>query len=227
MTVSLLLVSDNSAGNSLEQTLHCLGFDVRRCESGPVAMESALRSPPNLILLDGRSHPLNSIQLCKSLRSIEETSKLPAVVLAGPASSQERLAMLEAGADDCWTEPVDSREFLLRLKGFARRFEAPPSTRVLRYADIELDVDRYKVRRGGVSVELHAMQLKLLRHLMEHPTIVFSRRQLLEQVWHNPSLDEGAVSACVVRLRRALNGSGGPDLIKNVPGVGYALDGGA
>lgn len=225
VTVSLLLVSDDSAANSLERTLHSLGFDVRWCESGPNAIESAIRSPPNLVLFDGRSHPLSSIQLCRSLRSIDEISNLPAVVLAGDASAQERLAMLEAGADDCWTEAVDSREFLLRLKGFARRFEAPPASRILRYADVELDVERYKVRRNGVPIELHAMQFKLLRHLMENSTIVVSLSQLREQVWHNPDVDEGAVRACIGRLRRALMADGGPDLIKNVPGAGYSIDG--
>ena len=187
-------------------------------------MEIALRSAPNLILVDGRSDPLSSLQLCRSLRSVDETSKLAAVVLAGAASAQERLALLDAGADDCWTEPPDSREFLLRLKGFARRFESPRTTRVLRYADIELDLDRYRVRRNGLPVELRAMQFKLLKHLMEHATIIFSREQLLEQVWENSNLDPNAVSACVLRLRRSLQAAGGPDLIRNVPGVGYALD---
>ncbi len=224
MTVSLLLVADESAGNSFEQELHSLGFRVHRCDNGAVAMEMALNSPPNLILVDGRSDPLSFIQLCRSLRSVEETSNLPAVVLAGDASAQERLALLDAGADDCWTEPPDSREFLLRLKWFARRFESPQQTRVLRYADIELDIDRYKVTRNDVPVELRAMQFKLLRHLMEHPTIIFSRQQLLEQVWENPNLDLGAVSACVLRLRRSLETAGGPDLIRSVPGAGYALD---
>jgi two-component system phosphate regulon response regulator PhoB len=224
VTVSLLLVSDESADNAFEQELHSLGFRVHRCDSGAAAMEMALKSPPNLILVDARSDPLSSIQLCRSLRSIDETANLPAVVLTGRASAQERLALLDAGADDCWTEPPDSREFLLRLKWFARRFDNPQQTRILCYADIELDITRYKVWRNGVPIELRAMQFKLLRHLMEHPTIIFSRQQLLEQVWENRNLDPGAVSACVLRLRRSLEAAGGPDLIRSVPGAGYALD---
>jgi two-component system phosphate regulon response regulator PhoB len=93
----------------------------------------------------------------------------------------------------------------------------------LRYADVEMDVGRYKVRRNGCSLNLSTMQFKLLRYLMENPTIVFSRQQLLADVWHMEGVEEGAVSASIARLRRALNAHGG-ELIKSVLGVGYALD---
>jgi len=224
MTGTVLLVSDKQHGLAIEQALSSVGFHVDRCEMGSAAMERALQSPPGAVLVDARSNPCQSTHLCWSLRSVDETARLPIVALVRADKSNDRLALLEAGADDCWTESAESREFILRLKGLARRIETPRPTRVLRYADIELDLDRLKVRRNGTSVQLPLIQLKLLRLLIENPTIVFSHRQLLEQVWRNPELDEGAVRACVVRLRRALNKAGGPDLIKNVPGVGYALD---
>ena len=224
MTLSLLIVADTPAAGAIERTLTSLDFFVRRSPSGSTAIELALQSPPDLILVDARDDPMNCLQLCRSLRSIEETYPLPLIVLSGPASAQERLRILESGADDCWTEPVDSREFQLRLKAFSRRFDNISASPILRYADVELDLDRYRARRNGTLIGLTAMQMKLLRHLMENPTVIFSHRELLERVWENPDLDEGAVTACVVRLRRALNAAGGPNIIKNVPCAGYALD---
>lgn len=224
MPANLLLVSGCDDGRRIQDAIEPLGFDVRNCEAGSAAIELAVHSPPDLILLNGSADRAGSLQLCRSFRSVEETCRLTLVVLAPSAKPGERVAILEAGADDCWTEAVESREFLLRLKAFARRLEAIQPTQTLKYADLELDVDRYRAQRNGTPVDLTAMQLKLLKHLMEHPTIVFSRRQLLRQVWQNPEVDEGAVTACVARLRRALNAAGGPDLIRSIPSAGYTLD---
>ena len=95
---------------------------------------------------------------------------------------------------------------------------------VLRYADIELDLNRFKVRRNGKFVPLSAMQIRLLRHFLENPEIVFTRKELLQSVWQNDEIDDGAVTACVSRMRSALNAVGGPDLIRSVSRIGYALD---
>lgn len=224
MSASLLLVSNRKDGRRIREAVAPVGFHLRQCESGSAAIELALQSPPDLVLVCAGADPSSVLQLCRSLRAVEETSVLALVVLAPSASPGERLAILEAGADDCWTEDVARPEFLLRLRAFARRTEAAQATRIIRYADVELDLDRYRARRNGAPVDLTAMQLKLLKHLMENPTIVFSRRQLLRQVWQNSKLDEGAVTACVARLRRALQKAGGPDLIKSIPSAGYALD---
>lgn len=224
MTLSLLLVAESPAAGAIERTLRPLDVFVRRSPGGSAAIKLALQSPPNLILVDAHDDLTDCLQLCRSLRSIDETSALPLIVLSSHASSQDRLRILESGADDCWTDSVDSREFDLRLKAISRRFESSSATQILRYADVELDLDRYRARRNGKLVALTAIQMRLLKHFMENPTVIFSRRQLLELVWGNPNLDEGAVTACVVRLRRALNAAGGPNLIKNVPCAGYSLD---
>lgn len=223
MAGSLLLVSDRGSGRDILRAVAPVGLQVRACDGGSVALKLAVRSPPDLVLVDARADVAGSIQLCRSFRSVEETSRLPLFALAGETTQQGRLNFLEAGADDCWTEPVDSREFLLRLKAVARRFGAG-ERHILRYADLELDLDRHRAKRNGAPVQVPPLQLKLLRHFMEHPTVVFSRKQLLEQVWDNPDLDEGAVTACIVRLRRALSAAGGPNLIHSVPYAGYVLE---
>jgi DNA-binding winged helix-turn-helix (wHTH) protein len=95
---------------------------------------------------------------------------------------------------------------------------------VLRYADVEFDTTRFKVRRDGRFVPLSTMQTRLLRHFLENPEVVFSRKDLLKAVWGNERVTDGAVTACVMRIRLGLNAAGGPELIRCIPGVGYALD---
>ena len=95
---------------------------------------------------------------------------------------------------------------------------------VLRYADVELDLNRLKVRRNGCFIPLSTMQMRVLRHFLENPEVVFSRKQLLKAVWGTDELKDGAVTACVMRIRAGLNAAGGPDLIRSIPSVGYALD---
>ena len=224
MTVSLLLLSSEPDARSLKGILESLPTNVRWCATASSAMETAVRSPPDLILIDSRSAPTSAVQLSRSFRSVSETYGLPLIVVAGQCSSDERIRILEAGADDCWSEPTTSREFLLRLHGFARRFDPTHQSRVLRFTDLELDLDRYIVRRDGQRIEVTPMQFRLLRHLLENPRVVFSREQLLDQVWNDPGIDEGAVTACVVRLRRALNSGGRANLIRSVPATGYSLD---
>lgn len=206
------------------RSLQSIGFDIEHVPPDLAAITAATRNPPDLILIDWPTAAADGIQLCRSLRAVRETEDIPLVVLSDSADQEQRLKALEAGADECLTEPVTTRESILRIQALRRLFDHAASPRVLRYEHVEIDLDQYKVRRNGAPVSLTAMQFRLLRFLMEHPTTVFSRPQLLESVWQNAALDVGAVTACLVRLRRALNGAGGPNLIRNVPGCGYALD---
>lgn len=218
----LLLIGPEPAGNATFKSLEALGYDVRQCPKGVAAFADFSQFRPDLLLLDCRTEFGAGMQLCRTLRAVPETSCVPVVVLAG--GEQYRVEALEAGADDCLTQPVSSRESVLRIRAFSRRAEFAAAPRVLEYEGIELDQDKYKVRRHGVRVSVSSMQFRLLRFLMENPTVVFSRHQLLESVWQNTRLDEGAVTACMARLRRALNAAGGTELIRNVPGSGYSLD---
>lgn len=226
LSLSLILVSDPTPARAFALAVEGLGYSVRSFMQAAPALETAIELRPDLILLDSPSEPLRWLQACRSFRAEAETRQVPMVVTCGPASSEDRQALLEAGADDCWTEPLDSRACLFRLQAFARRSETAGEGQVLRYADVEFDLRRFKVRRAGKLIDLTPMQMKLLKHFMQAPTVVFSRKELLESLWDNAGVDEGAVTACVLRLRRALNAVG-PNLIRLVPLAGYSLDGDA
>lgn len=220
MQVTVLLIADPDAAESLTPVFSSIGWTVRVQPPGATALVSAVQVQPHLIILDARSKVPVAAQLCRSLRAIDDLGSASIFAMVRDPERSDTLELLEAGVDDCWTEPEDHREFQLRLRAIDRRLRPNASTRLLRFNGIELDPDRYVVKANGLPVQLTAMQLKVLKHLMEHAGVTHSRRELLQAVWKNPDLDEGAVTACIARIRRALSATGNGDAIRNVRSTG-------
>lgn len=219
-----LLISDVSPADSLRARLERTPLDLQSSRSGAQAVAAALQARPQVVLVDCRFDESKALQLCTTLRSVGEIASAFMIVITSDEREELRIRAFEAGADDCFAEPPTSRELWSRLDAIKRRIKKDSSADVLRYADVELDLRRHKVRRGGCLICLSSLQMRLLRYLMENPAVVFTRDELLEAVWGNKKLGEGAVTVGLVRLRRALNSTGGPNLIRQVRGVGYALD---
>ena len=225
MQPEALLIADSDAGGVIGEVIAAVGWSLRTTEPGPAALLCALERRPHFIIVDARLADAKSTQICSSLRALEEMRAVPLIALGPPAQPEVRLKLLEAGVDECWTERPDSRECQLRLRAIARRLQPASPPHVLRQAGLELDLDRYTVRAQGAPVQLTAMQLKVLRHFMEHPGVILTCRELLHGVWDNPGLTEGAVKACVMRIRRALAAAGRPKAIRNVRTTGgYIFD---
>lgn len=220
----LLSISDDSPQLSSIESLFDGYADIHQIPYSAESIRAALDGSFDLVLLDGRLDPQRGIQICRGLRAVDELRSTPIVVLTRAEEGATRVAALEAGADDCVSQSLGAREFMLRLQAAVRRTSAGEEERRLCYADVELDLRRFKVRRNGEAIYLPAVQFRLLRHFLEYPTVVFSRRELLEQVWKDTSIDERSVNVAIVRLRRAINSRGGANLIRSVPGMGYALD---
>jgi two-component system phosphate regulon response regulator PhoB len=219
----LLIVAEGEAAERIAGTINSTAWKIERVELGSGALVAAARLEPSAILLEARHDSEANVRFCGTLRAIDRTADVHLIALVGDAA--DRLLLLEAGADDCWAEPPGSREFELRLSSVHRRHRPGRSGRLLIQGDMELDLDRYTVRARRGLVQLTAMQLKVLRHFVENPGVIFSRGELLEQVWRNPDLDEGAVTACIVRIRRALAAAGSSSIIRNVRSTGgYLLE---
>ncbi|HUE78636.1 MAG TPA: winged helix-turn-helix domain-containing protein [Sphingomicrobium sp.] len=219
-----LLISDAARADSLRQSLERAPLDVHFSRSGPQAIAAALQSRPHMVLVDCRSDVAKALLICEHLRAVSETASAHLIVITREDHAELRIEAIEAGADDCFAEPSTSRELWSRLDFAKRRIRNDVSSEVLLYADVELDLRRHKVRRDGRLIWLSALQLRLLKFFMENPAVVFTRQELLEAVWGDKELDEGTVTVAVVRLRRALNSTGRPNLIRQVRGFGYALD---
>lgn len=219
-----LLISDVPATDSLKSNLEGSPLHVSHSPLGIEAIAAAVQARPQVLLVDGRHETQSALQICSRLRSQSELASAFLVVVTREDREYLRIQAFDAGADECFAEPATRRELWSRLEAVKRRIKNDVRHEVIRYADLELDLRRHKLHRGGRPINLSTAQMRLLRYLMEHPGVVFTRRELLEEVWRDSKLDEGAVTVGIVRLRRALNSTGGPDLIRQVRGIGYALE---
>lgn len=219
-----MLISAVSSADPLRVGLEHSAFDVHYSRPGPHAVASALQAVPQVVLVDGRTNEADAITLCKNIRSMPQLASALLVVVTRDEGDDLRSQALAAGADECFAEPPTSAELRRCLEAVKRRIQDATPRDVLRYADLELDLRRHRVRRDGAVIWLSALQMRLSKFLMENPAVVFTRQELLESVWGDRKLDEGTVTVGIVRLRRALNSTGRPNLLRQVRGFGYALD---
>lgn len=224
MAARALLVAELEAGTFIERALEAAGWDVRLCADERTALAVAPEFHPDAILIDLGVGFERSLRLCESLKSLETANLACLVAIVPDDDRAARVALLEGGFDDCWSASGDSRELILRAKSLARRLPAKGG-HVLRHGGVLLDLDRFKVSSGGATAPLTAMQMKLLKHLIANPGVVFSHGRLLEEVWGNTELEEQTVRACVRRIRRVIQAAGGkPSFIRTVRQGGYAFD---
>ena len=147
-------------------------------------------------------------------------------MLTARGEESDRIRGLETGADDYVTKPFSPAELMARVGAVLRRIRPALAEERLVHADLEMDLAAHRVRRGGTPVALGPTEFRLLRHFMEHPGRVFSRERLLSAVWnHGAEIETRTVDVHIRRLRKALNLSGGADVIRTVRSAGYALDG--
>ena len=150
---------------------------------------------------------------------------MPVIMLTARGEEADRVRGLETGADDYITKPFSVPELIARVKALLRRARPEVATQVLSFADLELDREKRRVRRKGREVRLGPTEYRLLECLLQRPGRVYSREQLLDQVWgRDVYVEIRTVDVHVGRLRKALNRRGDRDPIRTVRAAGYALD---
>jgi DNA-binding response OmpR family regulator len=196
------------------------GFTVESAADGEQAVELARRNAPDVIVLDLGLPGIDGIEACREIRSFSDAY---IVILTARAEEHEKIAGLSTGADDYLTKPFSPGELVARIRAMLRRpRSAAGSTSVRRLlGPLELDAEAREVRVDGEPIELTKLEFDLLDVLSANPKLVFSRAQLLEQVW-GPGWfgDDHLVDVHIGNLRRKL---GHPELIRTVRGVGYRL----
>src|SRR4029079_17751661 len=222
----LLLVEDDRAlADLLMWHFTREGSDIVRTADGDEPLILPEERTPDLVIVDWIIEGVSGIEVCRRLRRRASTAGVPIIMLTARGEESDRIRGLETGADDYVTKPFSPRELLARVGAVLRRVRPALAGEQLNYADLEMDVEAHKVKRGGKPVQLGPTEFRLLRHLMENPGRVFSRERLLDAVWtHDPDIDERTVDVHVRRLRRALNDGGNADLIRTVRSAGYSLD---
>ena len=180
---------------------------------------------PDLVILDWMLPLMSGIEVCRQLRRLPETRRLPIVMLTARGEEGDKLRGLDAGADDYVTKPFSPSELIARLRAVLRRAKPEREDETLKYQDLIMDLASHRVKRNGREVHLGPTEFRLLRHLLENQGRVFSREQLLDMVWgRDVYVEPRTVDVHIRRLRKAINNQNENDLIRTVRAAGYALD---
>jgi two-component system, OmpR family, phosphate regulon response regulator PhoB len=223
----LVLIVEDEAPlvTMLRYNLEREGFAVDEAVDGEEALLRIAERRPDAVLLDWMLPLVSGLEVCRRLRRTPSTRTLPVIMLTAKGEEGDRIRGLDSGADDYVVKPFSPSELVARLRAVIRRAQPDPADNVLRYADVAMDLTAHRVSRDGRAVHLGPTEFRLLRHFMQNPSRVFSREQLLDRVWgHDADLEIRTVDVHIRRLRKALNSTGGRDLLRTVRSVGYALD---
>jgi two-component system phosphate regulon response regulator PhoB len=222
----ILVVEDEAAlVTLLRYNLEREGFRVAEARDGEEAMLQIAEQMPDLVLLDWMLPLMSGIEVCRQLRRLPETRRLPIVMLTARGEEGDKLRGLDAGADDYVTKPFSPSELIARVRAVLRRARPEREGETLQYQDLVMDLASHRVRRNGREVHLGPTEFRLLRHLLENQGRVFSREQLLDMVWgRDVYVEPRTVDVHIRRLRKAINAEVERDLIRTVRAAGYALD---
>jgi two-component system response regulator MprA len=197
------------------------GYRVVEAGSGEEGLEKAREHLPDLVILDVMMPGMDGLEVTRRLRSSGD--EIAILMLTARDDVKDRVAGLENGADDYLVKPFSFEELLARVHALLRR-RAAPSGEVLRFADLELDVDAREARRAARTIELTTTEFNLLLLFLRHPRKVLTRDVIMEHVWAYDFEGESNVLEVYVRyLRSKLEASGEPRLIHTVRGAGYVL----
>ena len=179
---------------------------------------------PQLILLDWMMPGISGVDFARKLRRSSETNDIPIIMLTAKTEEDNVIRGLESGADDYLTKPFSPRELIARIKALLRRSNIHNPQDTIQINDLSLDTSSYRVEGNGQTIELGPTEFKLLRFLMENPDRVFSREQVLNNVWgNNVYVEERTVDVHIRRLRKALEKAQLENMIQTVRGAGYRL----
>jgi len=225
MSASILVVEDEPAIQELVSfTCSSNGFRVRRADSVSAANEAIRAELPDLVILDWMLPDRAGVELLRSLRGEDRTRSVPVIMLTAKSAEADRVAGLDAGADDYVVKPFSPRELVSRVRAVFRRRAPELSGETLSYGGLAIDPLKHEVAFEGRPVKMGLAEFKLLRFLVGHPERVFARSQLLDSVWgDHVFIEERTVDVHVLRLRKALTPTGAQHLLQTVRGLGYRL----
>lgn len=221
--MQVLLVEDEpSVASMLNKGLGEEGYQVTVAPDGKLGLQLATDNPYSIIILDVMLPGINGLELCRQLRS--QDIQTPILMLTALATTDNVVTGLDAGADDYITKPFKFKELSARLRSLARRRPASEPERVLRLADLEMNLSARTVTRFGQSISLTATEYRLLEYLMRNKARVVSRLDILEQVWGiDFNMGTNVVDVYVNYLRKKIERKDADKLIHTVIGMGYCM----
>jgi two-component system response regulator MprA len=220
----ILVVDDERAvRESLRRALSLEGYEVELAGDGAQALESLEdHGDPDLVVLDVLMPQVDGLEVCRRIRSAG--SDVPVLMLTARDEIKDRVAGLDAGADDYVVKPFALEELFARVRALLRRSGGGGPDEMLRFADVELDQRAHEARRGGEPLTLTLTEFSLLELFMRNPRQVLTRSIIFERVWgYDFGYASNSLDVYIGYLRRKTEAGGRPRLIHTVRGVGYAL----
>lgn len=222
MTSHILVVEDEAKlARFIELELQYEGYRVSVASDGLAGLATARESNPDLVILDWMLPGISGLEICRRLRATGD--KVPVILLTAKDEVSDRVAGLDAGADDYVVKPFSVEELLARVRAHLRRNQEE-NPNLLQFGDLTLNRSTREVYRGDRLIELTAKEFDLLEYLLAHPRQVLTRDQILEQVWGYDFMGDSNIIEVYIRyLRLKLEADNKKRLLQTVRGVGYVL----
>jgi two-component system response regulator MprA len=198
------------------------GYQVKTATDGNTALELIASAKPHAVVMDVMMPFADGLTVTRELR--QRGNRTPVLLLTARHEVGDRVAGLDAGADDYLVKPFAVDELLARVRALLRRYESPTSTAVLSLGDLTMDINKHEVKRGGKTLELTKTEFDLLHILLEQRDIVLSREYLYEHIWgFNFETNSKSLDVYIGYLRRKIDDIGEERLLHTVRGVGYVM----
>jgi two-component system response regulator MprA len=219
----LLVVDDDpSVREALALVLDLNGFQVATAADGREAIRTLAHESPDAVILDVLMPGIDGLEVCRRMRAGGDST--PVLMLTARTEVSERVAGLEAGADDYLAKPFAREELIARLRALLRRTGWEGDQGVLRFEDLELDPSAHEVRRGNRRIELTRTEFLLLELLLHHPRQVLTRGTIFDRVWgYDFGPSSNSLEVYIGYLRRKTEAGGEARIVHTVRGVGYVL----
>ena len=227
MKANLFIVEDEMPiVTLLKYNLEKEGHKVNYALNGEDAIRSIKDQNPDLILLDWMLPDISGIEVCRNLKRINLLKNIPIIMLTAKGEEEDKLKGFKTGADDYVTKPFSQKELIARVNALLKRAKPNAVEDVVIFEDLKVDRAQKRVFRGAKEVELGPTEFKLIDFLIKNPKRVYSREQLLNNVWgDNVYVESRTIDVHIRRVRKAINIDGKKDLIRTVRSSGYSLDG--
>jgi len=213
---------DPSVRNAVERVLELEGYQVKTANDGNAALDLIVSSKPHAAVMDVMMPFADGLTVTRELR--HRGNRTPVLLLTARHEVGDRVAGLDAGADDYLVKPFAVDELLARVRALLRRYESPTSAAVMSIGDLSMDINKREVKRGGKVLDLTKTEFDLLHILLEQQDIVLSREYLYEHIWgFNFETNSKSLDVYIGYLRRKLDDSGEEKLLHTVRGVGYVM----
>ena len=220
----LIVDDDQNICELLRLYLAKEGYETQIAHDGETAIAAFESWKPGLVLLDVMMPKMDGWEVCRRIRALGDA---PVIMLTAKGETFDKVLGLELGADDYVVKPFDTKEVVARIKAVLRRCAPAESGKegVIQFENLSLDMGRYELKVGGKVVEAPPKELELLAYLAGHPNRVFTRDQLLDEVWGFEYYgDSRTIDVHIKRLREKLEGASEQWCLKTVWGVGYKFE---